>query len=140
MEFIRIKNDVNGNPRYVTHFLNLLTESEVYNTNIDNKYSIAVNRSHKLGGRKYHTKSFGGGLVFSTYNLDGLKGRIYEITGKRDAIGCRIAQRLVSALTGNGIDYQKLVDIVYNELRDVAKEQRQGDWIEMPNGECYTRN
>ena len=29
IEFERIKNDINGNPRYVCHFFNLLTREEL---------------------------------------------------------------------------------------------------------------
>ena len=55
----RINNDVNGNPRYVFHFLALADH-----------YSGAVSVAKKLiGGKKYHTKSYGGGIVFQSYNV-----------------------------------------------------------------------
>ena len=55
----RINNDVNGNPRYVFHFLALADH-----------YSEAVTVAKKLiGGRKYHTKNYGGGIVFQSYNV-----------------------------------------------------------------------
>ena len=55
----RVNNDVNGNPRYVFHFLALADH-----------YSGAVTVAKKLvGGRKYHTKSYGGGIVFQSYNV-----------------------------------------------------------------------
>lgn len=79
MEFTRINNDVNGNPRYVVHFLNLLTQSELASTNITNNYAIACKRANKIGGRKYHTKSYGGGIVFQSYNTYDLEKRINEI-------------------------------------------------------------
>lgn len=67
--------DINGNPRYVCHYTLLLTEAEANdNTNIwtvyqgmTRGYHIAVDRAHKIGGRKYHTKSYGGGIVFQGY-------------------------------------------------------------------------
>lgn len=68
--------DVNGNPRYVCHFLNLLTEAEKNagpthypgaRVAIPSQYYIAIQRAHKIGGRKYHTKRFGGGIVFTDY-------------------------------------------------------------------------
>lgn len=68
MEFTRINNDVNGNPRYVVHFLN-----------IDDDYKTAVKKANKIGGRKYHTKSYGGGIVFQSYNLDYLEGDINKL-------------------------------------------------------------
>ena len=56
---IRINNDVNGNPRYVFHFLALADH-----------YSEAVEVAKKLiGGKKYHNKSYGGGIVFQSYNV-----------------------------------------------------------------------
>jgi hypothetical protein len=65
-DFTRINNDVNGNPRYVLHFMY-----------IDDNYSTAVNKCRCLGGRKYHTKSYGGGIVFQSYSLDHLIKQIY---------------------------------------------------------------
>jgi hypothetical protein len=58
---------------------------------------------------------------------------------ERQAIGCMIAQRITSALTGMGIPYQELADIVYKECLDIAREMEKGDWIEMPNGDCFTK-
>jgi hypothetical protein len=59
--FTTVKNDVNGNPRYVLHFLN-----------VADTYSEALFIAKKLGGKKFHNKQYGGGIVFSTYNLDNL--------------------------------------------------------------------
>lgn len=52
----RIDNDLNGNPRYVTHFLNLGVEPKDYG-NIP-------------GLIKYRAKWFGGGYVIQSYNLE----------------------------------------------------------------------
>lgn len=80
MEFTRITNDVNGNPRYVVHFLELLNDNELTPENsIDNKYRLAITKANKIGGRKYNTKSFGGGIVFQSYNLKNLEEKINEI-------------------------------------------------------------
>lgn len=54
-------------------------------------------------------------------------------------IGCYIAQRLTMALTGNGIDYDKLSKIVYDECQAIANEHSNGDWLAMPNGDTYTK-
>jgi len=56
-----------------------------------------------------------------------------------DNIGCAIAQRITAALTGHGIPYQELSDIIYKECLDIAREQNNGDWLEMPNGDTYTK-
>lgn len=72
MDFTRIKNDVNGNPRYVVHFLN-----------IADNYQDAIQLANKIGGRKYHTKSYGGGIVFQSYNIEETKKQLlYTITNQ----------------------------------------------------------
>lgn len=54
----RVDNDINGNPRYVIHFLS-----------IADTYEDGVKLIRKIGGRKYKAKWFGGGLIFSSYNI-----------------------------------------------------------------------
>ena len=62
--------DANGNPRYVCHFLHLLTKKESAG---DTKslsfgshwYDIAARRANSVGGRKYKAKWYGGGIVFA---------------------------------------------------------------------------
>lgn len=67
ISFTRVANDSNGNPRYVCHFLNLLTEKEKYST--AQNYGLALARAKKIGGRKFHNKQYGGGIVFQSYNI-----------------------------------------------------------------------
>jgi len=69
MEFTKIKNDINGNPRYVVHFLN-----------IADNYQNAIHLANKIGGRKYHTKSYGGGIVFQSYNIKETEKQITNLT------------------------------------------------------------
>lgn len=71
-EALRINKDVNGNPRYVVHFTAFITREDemaqkVYD--ISALYIVALTRAKKIGGKKYHTKSYGGGIVFQSYNL-----------------------------------------------------------------------
>jgi hypothetical protein len=66
--FTRISNNTNGNPRYVIHYLQLAGE-----------YTRAIFLAKKLGGRKFHNKQYGGGIVFESYNTDDLKERIYKL-------------------------------------------------------------
>ncbi len=68
IQFTRVNNDVNGNPRYVCHFLNIADD-----------YAAAVKLANKIGGRKYHNKSYGGGIVFQSYNIDRTAEKISEI-------------------------------------------------------------
>lgn len=69
--FTRVKNDVNGNPRYVCHWLTMTST-----------YDQAIKLANSIGGRKYHNKSYGGGLVFQSYSLDRLIVDINRVTGK----------------------------------------------------------
>lgn len=55
----QVTNDVNGNPRYVIHFLD-----------VADTYQTALELSRKIGGRKYTAKWFGGGIVFTSYNFE----------------------------------------------------------------------
>lgn len=77
-DFTRINNDTNGNPRYVIHFLRLLTNDEKYGTpmTIDQKYALALQKGKKAGGKKFHNKMYGGGVVFQSYNLTDLINKL----------------------------------------------------------------
>jgi hypothetical protein len=59
IEFKRVNNDINGNPRYVFHYLNLA-----------DTYEEALKLAKKIGGKKFHNKQYGGGIVIQSYNLD----------------------------------------------------------------------
>lgn len=86
-DFTRVNSDVNGNPRYACHFLKLLNTEEKERDwtstsdifGINNQYSFAVKRANKIGGRKYHNKSYGGGIVFQSYSLEHTCNRINEL-------------------------------------------------------------
>lgn len=85
LEFTRIKNDVNGNPRYVVHFFALNTDAERTNYtdySVSDKYEIALKRAHTIGGRKFHNKQYGGGIVFQSYSLKELTADIARVTGR----------------------------------------------------------
>jgi hypothetical protein len=55
-DFTKIKHDVNGNPRHVCHFLQFSTD-----------YETALSIAKPLGGKKFHNKQYGGGIVFQEY-------------------------------------------------------------------------
>jgi hypothetical protein len=65
----RINNDVNGNPRYVVHFLDLLNEGERQGLDLLQSFDLAVKKARKVGGTKYRGRDFGGGIVFQSYNI-----------------------------------------------------------------------
>lgn len=87
IEFKRVNNDVNGNPRYVCHFLNLLTDKEQEEIRakarpfqaISDMYAEAVWKAKKVGGKKYNGKNFGGGIVFQSYNIRETENYILEL-------------------------------------------------------------
>ena len=55
----QVTNDIYGNPRYVIHYLD-----------IADTYGEALKIIRQIGGKMYTAKWYGGGLVFSTYNLE----------------------------------------------------------------------
>jgi hypothetical protein len=77
IEFTRINNDVNGNPRYVCHYLHFLNEKD--NGHFDDRYELAIKRAKKIGGKKFHNKQYGGGIVFQSYNIQDTEKHIYEL-------------------------------------------------------------
>lgn len=79
IEFTRINNDTNGNPRYVCHFLAFIKNNDQGNSGyqaIEASYKLALKRSRQFGGRKFHNKQYGGGIVFRSYNPDDLGEKI----------------------------------------------------------------
>ena len=73
--FQKITHDTNGNPRYCIHYVNLLPSGYI-NTwtpkGISAGYTQALTIAKKHGGKRYTSKSYGGGIVFTTYTLDSL--------------------------------------------------------------------
>lgn len=80
--FKKITSTQLGSPRYVCHFLHLLTQDELNGIGIaiTERYAVAVRRAHKIGGKKYHTGDYGGGIVFtSIYNTGDLASNIEKL-------------------------------------------------------------
>jgi len=74
IQWTRVNNDINGNPRYVCHFLNFITDKDDYDNTgvwigIENKYRLALERAKRIGGKRYHNKRYGGGIVIQSYNI-----------------------------------------------------------------------
>lgn len=89
IEFHRVASDACGNPRYVVHFLNLLTREELNGDAWDengrrvmDKYTMACARANTIGGRKYSAKSYGGGIVFQSYSVRETASDIGRVTGR----------------------------------------------------------
>lgn len=68
VEIFKVDHDVNGNPRYVIHFLALLESDEPGDVFEKLAKATGIIRD-KLGGKKYRASWFGGGLVFQSYNV-----------------------------------------------------------------------
>ena len=83
MDYTSIANNTNGNPRYVLHFLECEPEQwKDYALTLSERYARTCKLMNTIGGRKYHTKSYGGGIVFVTYNTDELTRHINALKEK----------------------------------------------------------
>lgn len=81
-QFSKVKSDVNGNPRYVIHFLALDVHGWQSNISLSGRYAIACKLANQIGGKKYHNKSYGGGIVFQSYSLQELCNRLNKLLCK----------------------------------------------------------
>ncbi len=88
IEFTRVNNDINGNPRYVCHYLNLLSDKDhekLYAEHgrdlmtVNHAYNLAIKKAHRIGGKKFHNKRYGGGIVFQSYNIADTEKSILEL-------------------------------------------------------------
>lgn len=71
VHYTRINNDVNGNPRFVVHFFRFITtEEREADHEIFELFEMAVKRAKKIGGKRFHNKQYGGGIVFQAYTPD----------------------------------------------------------------------
>jgi hypothetical protein len=67
---ITIKPDINGNSRRVIHWYAFITHEDrvdragVGRSTSTSMYEWALRKARKLGGRKFHNKQYGGGIVF----------------------------------------------------------------------------
>jgi hypothetical protein len=89
----RVKNDINGNGRLVCHFLNLIKEGDEQQIKEDFaasleinpfrltefKYDLALSRAKKIGGKKFHNKQYGGGIVFQASSPKEIEPHINEL-------------------------------------------------------------
>jgi len=66
-QIIRVKNDLNGNPRRVIHFLAFITHEDRENAFLLSLYDVALKKARRYGGKRFHNKQYGGGIVFQAY-------------------------------------------------------------------------
>jgi hypothetical protein len=83
MQLSRVKNDVNGNGRFVVHFLDLVTNEDRAEApevgRIPWLIARALERSRKIGGQCYRGKSIAGGIVFQESSEELLRQNIAAI-------------------------------------------------------------
>ena len=77
MELTRVNNNVNGNPRYVVHFMDFINDDERDEAPqgleyVNHLHTLALGKARKIGGKKYAGKEFGGGIVMQSYNTSKL--------------------------------------------------------------------
>jgi hypothetical protein len=81
--FHRIKQDVNGNPRYLLDYSNLLTDAELKEfAGFCVSYAKALQRAKSIGGCMFRGKSYRGGIVFSSYSIQSTANDIGRVTGR----------------------------------------------------------
>jgi len=91
IDFTRVNNDVNGNPRYVCKYLDLINPEDTAkakdlskNTKpfkffVEHEYEIALNKAKTIGGRKFNNNQYGGGIVFQSFNIADTEKAIHEV-------------------------------------------------------------
>lgn len=77
IQWKRIDSDTNGNPRYVCHYSNLLTDND--KEDHTQRYELALKRAKAIGGKKFHNKQYGGGIVFQSHNIRETEKHINEL-------------------------------------------------------------
>lgn len=75
MDYKRVNNDVNGNPRYVFHFLEFISDNDSATApqgmnRIMCLKNLALEKAKSLGGKTYRGKDFGGGIVIQSHNIN----------------------------------------------------------------------
>ena len=80
--FKQVNNDINGHPRFVCHFRNVLNSFEYDSREgVSYLYEKALKKMKPFGGKKFHNKQFGGGIVFRSYNLADLCDKLNQRIG-----------------------------------------------------------
>lgn len=120
IEFTRVQNDTYGNPRFVAHFRSVICEeSKIISPLLSSdKYPLALEKCKQFGGRKFHNRQYGGGIVFQSYNNQSLET---EILGN-DEENIGKAQRLALAVTSDREEYNGMMQDAELFLRQFNRE------------------
>lgn len=100
--FTRINNDINGNPRYVCHYLRFQATDERIS------YETALCRAKQLGGGKFHNKQYGGGIVFQSYSLESLCNDINKLMNNYEMLRHDLGELLAAMMDSS--DYVGAAD------------------------------
>ena len=69
-QFTRMNSDINGNPRFAIHFMDCEPEAwKDYDLTLPERYARVCKLMNTIGGRKFHNKQYGGGIIFQSYSL-----------------------------------------------------------------------
>lgn len=68
LNWTAVNRDSNGNSRSVVHFLECCPES--WKEDKENRYANVCKLMNQIGGRKFHNRQYGGGILFQT-SVDG---------------------------------------------------------------------
>lgn len=81
-DFARVPGyDPNGNSRWVISHPHFILDSE--DVAVQDRYNVALFRASLLGGKKYHTKDYAGGIVFQGDPTE-LTTRINEFLSRKE--------------------------------------------------------
>lgn len=86
-DWTRINNDVNGNPRYVVHFLQCEPQAWKYQGSPSERYARVCKLMNRIGGRKFSNKQYGGGIVFQSHSLPETEAAIRRLLDEDLMIG-----------------------------------------------------
>ena len=78
-DFYNVNNATSGAPRYVIHFMAFINRDKDTETDTLRLYDIALQRAKKIGFKVYRAKSFGGGFVIESWNLDNTADQVIDI-------------------------------------------------------------
>lgn len=81
-ELIRVTNSTYGYPRYVVHYVNVLSNSDhiKVEAGLCGSYELALKKAKKIGVRKFHNNQYGGGIIFTTFNAKNLVDQINSLS------------------------------------------------------------
>lgn len=123
--YTRINNDVNGNPRLVVHHLELLNKEESNSTFLTwagVKYDLALMRAKPMGGKKYHNKSYGGGIVFQEYEgcLDNTIDQCFS-SFEKSKIWADAQNQVALVVVNDYASYTKCMDAMRNGMKGIIQ-------------------